>query len=713
MLYIAHTLESGEVQALKEHLQHTADLAARFAAVFGCQAWAYDAGLYHDVGKYSPQFQKYIRGIYKGRVDHSTAGLKLMAGKKRYAEALCIGGHHSGLPDFGTGNSNPGEGTFMGRMKKRNLPDYSAYQEELPAPALKPEPPLFRENHKKFQQMLWIRMLFSCLVDADFLDTEAFMTQNRVERGQFDSLSALADRFFEELQKQGYLSPKGKINQKRTEILQHCMDEAVNPQALYTLTVPTGGGKTISSLAFAMAHARKHHLRRIIYVIPYTSIIEQTADVFRKFLPNEDIIEHHSQAEYNDHGEEMDPKRLAVENWDAPIIVTTNVQFFESLFANRSSKCRKLHNIAGSVIIFDEAQMIPLEFLRPITKCTGALVKEYGCTAVLCSATQPELQSFFAEDALPCSEIMGNIPELYQFFARVRFQMDGLVTYEDVAKAMMQRKQSLCIASTKKEAEEIYQYLGEDAFYLSTNLYPAHRSRVIAEMKRRLAAGESCHVVSTSVISVGVDIDFPEVYLEMSGLDSLIQGAGRCNREGKRPAGESIVHVFATEKGQESSFMKQERQIMDIVDKTFDDISAPEAIAEYFRRLHSVKGVSEKEEELQAEAKQLQFASMAKSFKIIRDPMKSVLIAREEEAREIADKLRLGIQSRELMRRAGRYMVSIRSGTSDAPFETLLAHGSIACFPGDTEIAELMDPDLYDEKQGLLPAAEEGKGLMW
>ena len=711
MPYIAHKKESGKEQLLKDHLIQTAAMARQFGDAFSCGAWAYEEGLYHDVGKYGELFQRYIRGEYKGRVDHSTAGLQLMAQQKRYAEALCIGGHHSGLPDFGNAGSSEGDGTFGGRMRKK-MPDCNAYQKELPSPSPIKPPAMFSEMDP-IRQMLFIRMLFSCLVDADFLDTEAFMSEQTIQRGMFHSLQELAGCFFEKLQEKGYMTPNNPLNERRAEILKTCIQKADAVKGIYIMTVPTGGGKTISSLSFAMAHACHHHMRRIIYVIPYTSIIEQTADVFRSFLPEQDVIEHHSQADYDDSSEAMDPKRLAAENWDAPIIVTTNVQFFESLFANRSSRCRKLHNIADSVIVFDEAQMIPAEFLRPIMKYIGSLVKDYGCTALLCSATQPQLHRFFESDHMICREIIEDIPELYRFFKRVTFQMDGCKTYDDIAQAMQRQNQSLCIAATKKEAEEIYQRLGEDAFYLSTNLYPVHRGRVIRKMKRRLAAGSPCHVVSTSVISVGVDIDFPEVYLEMSGLDSLIQGAGRCNREGKRSAAESRVHIFCTEKSEEGSFLRQERQIMQIVSQLHADISSPEAIAEYFQRLHSARGVNEKEKDLEQQAQKLLFASMAKTVKIIRDPAKPVLIPREPEAKEIADQLRLGIRNRNLMRRAGRYMVSVRSGSAGAPFEKMIQHGSILCFPGDSEMAELIDLDLYDEKQGLLSNIEEGKGIMW
>lgn len=325
------------------------------------------------------------------------------------------------------------------------------------------------------------------------------------------------------------------------------MEKGEGEPGLYTLTVPTGGGKTISSMAFAMKQAVKYHKQRIIYVIPYLSIIDQTAKNFKDLLGEENVLESHSSVNYDDTEEDLaDRMKLASENWDAPIVITTNEQFWESLYGSRTSKCRKLHNLADSVIIFDEAQMMPLDFLTPCLKALEELVTQYSVSAVLCSATQPALSRYLT---LKPREIMENIPDLYQFFNRVTWQFDGERTYDDLAAQIKTHQQALCIASTKKEAMEIYSRLAdEDSFYLSTNLCPVHRMKVIDEIRRRLKEGNPCRVVSTSIISVGVDVDFPVAYLEYTGLDSLIQGAGRCNREGRKSPAESLVHIFRTEK---------------------------------------------------------------------------------------------------------------------------------------------------------------------
>lgn len=717
--YIAHTIEgsSCEPQLLKEHLIQVAELAKAFGTAFDAGEVAYLCGLYHDVGKYSREFQSYIRGALKKRVDHSTAGAQLL--QKGVVPAFCIAGHHAGLPDLGGATDMAGTSTLGGRLKK-SIPDYSQYQKELPAPGPHAMPEAFQKilgKQEYLQAMLYIRMVFSCLVDADFLDTERYMSQGSVQRGGFDSIEELAQLFFDELAKKGYLHPQNALNEKRCQILRRCMEEGKKQPGLYTLTVPTGGGKTISSMAFAMAQVQAWKKRRVIYVIPYTSIIEQTADVFRSFLPDKDIIEHHSQVTYDDDGDRYNAKKLATENWDAPVIVTTNVQFFESLFANKTSRCRKLHNIAESVIIFDEAQMIPAEFLRPIIKAIEYLTQDYGCSAVLCSATQPALDQMFQKEGRPVSEIMDHIPELYSFFQRVQFRDEGTVTYEEIAEALSKRQQVLCVVTTKKEADAVYKCMkGKDIFYLSTNLYPAHRRRVIADIKERLKTGKPCRVVSTSVISVGVDIDFPEVFLEMTGLDSLIQGAGRCNREGKRPLTSSIAHVFQTENNKKSSFMKQEKQITEGMIRQADEVTAPESIHSYFQRLFYNKGDDALDKkDIIHKAQRMSFAQMASEVKLISTTTKAVLIPHEPEAIAIAEKLKQGIRSRKLMREAGQYIVNVRCSDPQHPyslFDQLCRAGKIEMFPGDSEMAYLVDESIYDDTKGLVYEEKEGEGII-
>lgn len=721
-LYIAHRSEDGErVQTVEEHLAHTAALARDFGAIMGLGEAGELVGYAHDSGKFQSSFQKYIRGEYRGRVDHSTPGaVALSLGKyspqMKLAGAFCVAGHHAGLPDLGSGVDTEKDGTLCGRIKKglkvRETCETCGRLAHLPENADFPE-----SSMDAMDEMMTTRMLFSCLVDADFLDTEAFMFGGAVERGRFHSIEELHDRFFEALNDKGYLSPGNALNEKRCEILQRCIEMGESTPGVYSLTVPTGGGKTVSSLAFALRHARIHHKRRIIYVIPYLSIIEQTADVFRSFLGEEDILECHSSVEYDDEDETAEKKKLASENWDAPIIITTSEQFWESLYANRTSKCRKLHNIAESVIIFDEAQMLPRNFLKPCLKALEELTVRFGCTGVLCSATQPELAKYMKR---PPTEIMTGIPELYDFFRRVRFENDGRLTYDDVAEAMRGHTQALCIALTKSEAREIADRLDDrDTFYLSTNLCPAHRKQVIQEMKMRLKEERPCRVVSTSVISVGVDIDFPVVYLEKTGLDSLIQGAGRCNREGRRPLAKSVAHLFETEKSAGLTFMQMERELMKKTENKIADISSPEAIRYYFKQLYEAEDFGEHssldDKEIEKLAEKRAYREIGQVFHLIDTHTKSMLIPYDEEARRIIESLRLGIRTRDLLRRAAQYIVNVNySSKYESPFSRLIANGQAEMLPNDTELAVLIDETLYDrEKLGMLTAQSEGMGIEW
>ena len=730
--WIAHISEDGErTQSVDEHECGAAALAKKFGDVFGLGDVAAALARNHDAGKFSVDFQKYIRGELRRRIDHSTAGAKyLWENKKIYSQmsvlgAFCISGHHSGLLDRGTKVSEAGDPTLYGRMQK-DIPGYEEIKEHICfGDGATNEAIRKFVSGGKWEEADWMmltRMLFSCLVDADFLDTERFMQGNGRKPDAFPSLDILHEKFFEKLSRDGYLQGKTPVNEKRSEILRTCIRKGKGNPGLYTMTVPTGGGKTISSLAFALEHAKTHGKKRIIYVIPYLAIIDQTAEVFREFLGKEAVLECHSNVNYEglrdgetDGTSTAEYMKLATENWDAPLIVTTSEQFWESLYANRTSKCRKLHNIAESVIIFDEAQMIPVDYLAPCLKALEQLVCHYGCTAVLCSATQPALGPYFKKTK--SAEIMEDIEGLYQFFKRVRFQLDQEKTYEEIAVEMGKQKQALCIASTKKEAKEIFDRIeDEDCFYLSTNLCPAHRKEVVREMKRRLKNGEPCHVVATSVISVGVDIDFPVVYLEYTGLDGLIQGAGRCNREGKRAAEDSIAHVFWTEKNRESSFMKKEKQATDYICGKYADISVPDAIREYFRVWYQNSEGGFDRAEIAKKSEDLKFAEIGKSMRLIAEDTKSVLIRYNQEAEEIWAELQSGKRTRELMRRAGQYIVNLRyspHARTGSDFTDLLGQGKISYFENDSELAYLVDAKDYDVRFGICTEIHEGEGIMW
>lgn len=709
MKYIAHIRDDGTEQTVMDHLKGTADRAKEYAKPFGGGDLAFQCGLYHDIGKYSDAFQKYIRGEYNGRVDHSTAGTKFMLENRQPILAFCIAGHHAGIPDMGTRMDQPQERTIMGRSK-RHIEDYSSYRSELPTFDKKTFSGFSTTGKTPFEIMMFTRMIFSCLVDADFLDTEAFMSGTK--RGTFEPISVIARRFMKRLEEKGFMTPQNHINAKRSEILKECIEAGKGEKGLYTLTVPTGGGKTMASSAFAMEHCVASGMRRVIYVIPYTSIIEQTADVLRGFVNDGDdqLLEHHSMAEYDDTDENGCMHKLATENWDAPVIVTTNVQFFESLFSNRTSKCRKLHHIAQSVIIFDEAQMLPTEYIKPFLYAMSCLVREYGCTVLLCSATQPDYHSYFNEYGIAPREIMTGIPATYEFFRRTSFKNDGECTYEDIAAKMSAEKQTLCITVTKSGALSVYDGLddNDERIYLSTSLYPLHRKKVLQDIRRRLDGRMPCKVAATSVISVGVDIDFPSGYVELTGIDSMIQAGGRVNREGRLPMG--IVHIFHTEDGMKRKFMQQERQAAMLVQKTYEDISSLEAIGLYFKILYQAKGSTLDKEDIIGISKEMAFSKTADKVKIINDETLSIFIPADEIAEEIAGKLRAGMRTRELMREAALYTVNVRNGNETSEAARLDGVGAIDLL--DDDIAILKNMRWYDEKIGLI-IPDGGQDIMW
>ena len=499
MRYLAHiNHEDGRMQRLIDHLDGVSKRAEIFAEAFGDGLYGKLAGLYHDVGKYSKEFQTYLSNGGGKKVDHSTAGANLImsAGNKGYFPvAYVIASHHTGLLDCGSRLDTPLDSTFYGRMKRRSgkeLPVYSAYKEELEEPLKNVKSNIAMSLKTKFSVQFYVRMLFSCLVDADFLDTENFMQNYNNERGNYPNILMLKNRFDDYINER-FLSKKNAsmINMKRREILKACIEKGKNSdETIFGMTVPTGGGKTISSMAFALNHAITHDKKRIIYVIPYTSIIEQNAGVFRDIFGAESVVEHHSNVSY-DFDENMDFEdykileraRLATENWDAPIIVTTNVQFFESLFACKSSKCRKLHNIANSVVVFDEAQMLPTGNILPCVHAIAELVNVYKMTAVLCTATQPSLDDiFYKVSNNTVTEICSNIKGNYDFFKRNRIEvLKAKLSLLDMADNLKTDRQALCIVNSKKAAGEIYQSLSEEknVFYLSTNLCAKHRSNVI------------------------------------------------------------------------------------------------------------------------------------------------------------------------------------------------------------------------------------------
>lgn len=566
---LAHVTGGSDSQwrthALSEHLNEVAKRAAEFASVFDAQALAHLAGLWHDLGKYSAEFQGYIRNASgfervnahvegrPGRVNHSSAGglhaiVQLGAQGKVLAQLILA--HHAGLYD--------------GQEITQRL----ARDADCLAQALAGVPPgnlLAVAQLGQFRipggvdtpgaYALWLRILFSCLVDADFLDTEAFMDAGKaLSRSgwpDIDDLKSRLDAHLEQLTRDTKPTP---VNRARVRILAQCRAAASREPGAFTLSVPTGGGKTLAGMAFALDHAQRHRKRRVIHVIPYTSIIEQTADVFRNIF-GDAVVEHHSNAESE---REDNRTRLACENWDAPIIVTTTVQFFESLFAARTSRCRKLHNIVDSVVVLDEAQLLPPPFLQPIMDVLNLLTRHYGVTVLLSTATQPALASreWFGgsfQGLDDTHEIIADPATLYTELDRVDVHLPAdlktATTWAALVEQASQHDDVLLVVGRRADARELHACMPKGSRHLSALMCGAHRSDVIAQIRsalkdRRADPGLApVRVVSTQLIEAGVDLDFPVVYRAIAGLDSIAQAAGRCNREGLLARGQVYVFV--------------------------------------------------------------------------------------------------------------------------------------------------------------------------
>ena len=670
MTYIAHArlLPDGdwdEPHLLEDHLSKVADLALSFSQTFESGEWGKASGLWHDLGKYRSSFQAYIRdrsGFDKenahieqapGRVTHSTAGavhaIKQWPGVPGYVLAYLISGHHAGLPDW-----SGAQGSLQYRLSEADREYTESLQAPIPEHLLTAKQPCAPKAASNTESIaLWMRMLFSCLVDADFLDTESYMSPEKPEkRDGYPSLNDLHRAFFEKMKQLQDVADATDLNTTRKAIFEACQKMAGQLPGIFSLTVPTGGGKTLASLGFALEHAKHHNKSRIIYAIPFTSIIEQNADVFRHFLGDEVVLEHHSSLDVDPRSENA-ASRLATENWDAPLIVTTNVQLFESLFASRTSRCRKLHNLVNSIIILDEAQQVPRDFHAPITQAMQQLSDHFGVTWVLCTATQPEL----GEEKDPFGrvlhaglksvrEIIPDPKKLAQKLKRVNVELpvnpDQPTSWETLAIEIATEPCCLVIVNKRQDARTLYELLPDDgnAFHLSANMCAEHRSTALKAIRQKLAErrkGDTTplRVISTQLIEAGVDVDFPVVFRAMAGLDSIAQAAGRCNREGKMPEPGRVI-VFQPESLPPPGFLRQAAQTtMELLKSgQLADPLSPQAMQAFFTKLNG-QGSRDKQDIcqlLQAKSSpdaplEIQFREAASKFRLIDDPGVSVVVA--------------------------------------------------------------------------------------
>lgn len=677
---LAHITKDGRAHPLREHLYKTAERAAEFASVFGFRQWGWLSGLWHDLGKYAPAFQNKLRAAAgdeahmeaKARVNHSTAGGLYAVERCGIAGRLLAyiaAGHHAGLPDWEADAT--GQAALSQRLLKKDLLD-AALASDIPADIL--EQPFPLEKPIGRDPALWLRMLFSCVVDADFLDTEVFFeSEKALQRSGYPALSELLAPFTAYMADKQAEVRNTSVNRIRASILARCIEKAKDLPGIFSLTVPTGGGKTLSSMAFALHHASVHGQRRVIYVIPFTSIIEQTANQFREIF-GDAVVEHHSNLDVSDTERETPRSRLACENWDAPIIVTTSVQFFESLFASRTSRCRKLHNIAGSVVVLDEAQLLPPEFLRPILKTLDELRKHYGVTILLCTATQPALgpqksSGFTFEGLEGICEIMEDPPGLFNRLKRVEVKLPENIhepsTWEDLAEELAQLPSVLCIVNRRDDCRILWSMMPKDAFHLSALMCGAHRSDWIAKIKARLEVGLPTRVVSTQLVEAGVDLDFPAVYRAMAGLDSIAQAAGRCNREGLLTKGK--LTVFTPPSQPPAGILRQAAEIgARLLNEDKTDPLMPHRFTAFFRELYWLQGEDRLDarnilRDLKPDNEfRFSFRTVAAHFKLIDDTAQApVIVTYGEEGLKLVDQLsRLGPE-RWLLRKLQRYVVNL------------------------------------------------------
>ncbi len=557
MEYYAHTREDGERQTVKAHLIGVSKLAEDFSVDL-LKPLAKKASLYHDIGKYAINFQKRLDDD-KVKFSHAACGAieyKNLADKNDCFAPLmeyCIAGHHTGLMDGGTRADNSDSPTLSGTLKRENEytgdNDYSAYTTEIDFATLTQEErtPLRNEllSTKDPTELIeryafFTKYVFSCLTDADFLDTEIFCNKN-VERGMSGDFEKALDKLNRELSDMPSDNP---LRQARSRIQQQAFDNSVNKSHISILDMPTGSGKTLCSLKLALESGKK----RIIYVIPYTSIIEQTANKFEKMfgdvLP---VLQHHSNYSYDGDTEEekktAEKLKRTCENWDAPLIITTSVQFFQSIYHYKGSALRKLHNLRDSVIVFDEIHLIPTELLRPCLKAVGYITKYLNSEALFLSATMPDYSKLF-DKFLPDVNYNKLVTDRtnFKYFKKCEYKDMGKTTLETIAENASRCKNALIVVNTKKTAAELYSLVQGEKYHLSANMTPAHRSRVIEVVRNKLENGEHITVVSTSLVEAGVDLDFNTVFRQLSGLDSILQAGGRCNREGKDDKG--YVYVF-------------------------------------------------------------------------------------------------------------------------------------------------------------------------
>ncbi|MFR6434851.1 CRISPR-associated helicase Cas3' [Porphyromonas sp.] len=750
---IAHVraLEDGsyETQPLLDHLHGVAEMAQSYAERITdyreIGEIGYLLGLLHDLGKYQEGFQRYIRKqsgldptLSGWRTPHSPAGaryaydLKQMGGNQQLLKilSLCIGAHHRGLyddPEWRGPVVEPRDTERAVADLVRGLqPEASQLEELLHKASLDKVATVWNELDEDDYQLL-VRMLFSCLVDADFLDTERFMTPDKslVRQNAKASLKQMRAQLEEYV---SHFNREGRINEARAAFLDQCRNHGrTAKRKIYSLTLPTGAGKTVSSMMWALEHAIAKGCERIIYVIPYTSIITQTAQTFRDIFGADQVLEHHSDVDIKERPDEaMEYTKLMTENWDVPLIVTTNVQFFESLYAHRVSRCRKLHNICNSVVVFDEVQMFPPRLLNPILRVVESLHNVFRVEPLFCTATLPVFDKnilsdskrfghefFFLKESI--QEVVPYDAKLFAPFDKVRYHWDPLrLSTEELAERLTKHESFLCIVNSRNDAARLYTALqaqeksGEGLIHLSRRMCSAHIQERIEEIRRRLKAGEPVRVVSTQLVEAGVDLDFPVVYRAMAGLDSVMQAAGRCNREG-RMAEPGEVYIFSLTDGTNAlgEMSWAQGALEDLLDRLAQQ-GAPqrEEIERYYKAFYNDvdcfdnkkdKEVSKRlwgEDNDRCEELRFDYETASEFFRYIEDQSTAIVVPYGDAGKAIIKKLQSNLPlTRQEYRQMNRLTVSLYEK------DCLTLGSSISV--SESSIAYLADDKLYSAKTGI------------
>ena len=779
--YYAHTSDSDDAntwQPLTTHLENVGELAAQYAAPFGGDSLARVAGCFHDIGKACREFQLRLRGKYPS-FDHSIAGAVMAEQRYRNKHAgvnegsllaTLIAGHHTGLQDY------YGENSLSARTdsyKDGKIPAPATIEDlGVPCPLVNPafQEALAAQGREygptqveflSVAMYLYSHLLFSALVDADWIDTERFMSPDEAKRRELatEAQATVAELLPRLCKRINAFKQDSPVNAARAALLKEVESMATLPPGLFELNMPTGSGKTLASMSFALRHAVANGQRRVIYAIPFMSIVEQTADVFRGIFGRENVLEHVSSYDYglgarDDYSDAADEEyadsrelglreRALSQNWDAPIIITTNVQLFESLFSNRTYRSRKTHNVANSVIILDEAQNLPDALLKPTLAMLETLAAVANVTVVLCTATQPALDSVWPLRSKPIKIIKR--PERYDhiFGHRVVFDCSracegDAYSIEELADELSGLEQVLCVVSTRRAASAVFEALGErpgiedGTFHLSALMVPEHRSAVIEEIKSRLSAGLPCRVVSTQLIEAGVDLDFPVVYREVAGTDSILQAAGRCNREGRlKEPGKVIVFdckEFDAFRSTRPNWLGKMRLLgiegIKRSAKLGEDPFGPKGVTEFFERRHQTGDLDHSGSggilSLITDRESLKehlilghypHATIAERYRFIQEEDISVFVPWGQDGSDLLSSIEAKEFSQEMFPRLQRFTISLHGYL----YKDYEAHGAIRRISGfPVPILETRNgiECLYDDRKGLLAPREEGLDLL-